>query len=53
LEALEFVQGFVEASLYLGLVAGELREGVRFVGVPDGGADERGALRVELSIYIS
>jgi hypothetical protein len=44
LEALEFVQAFVKASLYHGLIAGELREGVRFVGVPDGGSDERGAL---------
>jgi hypothetical protein len=33
LQALEFVQGLVEASLYRGLVAGELREGVSLQGV--------------------
>src|SRR5215203_6019041 len=34
LEALEFVQCFIEAALYRGLVAGELGEGVRAVAVP-------------------
>src|SRR5829696_2223997 len=34
LQALEFVQGFVEATLYAGLVTGELGEGVRAVAVP-------------------
>ena len=35
LEALEFVQGLVEAALYRGFVAGELGEGVHCIGVTD------------------
>ena len=35
LEALEFVQRLIEASLYRCFVAGELREGVSLVGTPD------------------
>src|SRR5215211_5780769 len=38
LEALEFVQCFIEAALYRGLVAGELGKGVRFVRVADEGS---------------
>src|SRR5215208_3241612 len=37
LEALEFVQRFVEAALYAGLVTGELGEGVRIVRITDEG----------------
>src|SRR5215211_7941262 len=37
LEALEFVQCFVEAALYTGLVTGELRKSVRFIRVSDEG----------------
>ena len=35
LQALQLVQGVVEAPLYGGLVARELEEGVRPLGVPD------------------
>jgi hypothetical protein len=34
LQSLEFVQGLVEATLYAGLVARELGEGIGAVGVP-------------------
>jgi hypothetical protein len=40
LEALEFVQGLEEASLYRGLVAGELRESVALVGIRHEGVTE-------------
>ena len=44
LQALEFVQRFVEAALYGGLVPGELRECVGLIGVPDEGPPECGGL---------
>ena len=37
MEALQFVQSFVEAALYRGLVTGELGEGVRSIRVSDEG----------------
>lgn len=46
LETLELVQGLIKAALYGHLVAGELGEGVRFVGVSDKGPAERGGLCV-------
>lgn len=46
LEALELVQGLVEAPLYSRVVAGEFRKAVRFVCTPDKGSAERGGLRV-------
>src|SRR5829696_5993311 len=45
LEALEFVQCFVEAALNAGLVTGELGEGVRAVAVPYEGQTERRRVR--------
>jgi hypothetical protein len=48
LEALELVEGLLEAALYRCLVAGELGEGVRFVGISDKGPAERGGLCVFL-----
>ena len=44
LQALKFVYGLVEAPLYRGLVAGELGESVRLVGIPDAGSAECRAL---------
>ena len=52
LEALEFVQGLIEAALYGRLVAGELREGVCLVCIPDKGSAERGGLRVLLDPHL-
>src|SRR5215208_8161710 len=46
LEALEFVQCFVEAALYAGLVTGELGEGVRAVAVPYEGQTELRRVRI-------
>ena len=53
LETLELVQGLIKAALYGHLVAGELGEGVRFVGVSDKGPAERGGLCVfVLGLYL-
>ena len=52
LKALELVEGFVESLFQVGLVAGELREGVRPIGVPDEGSAERGGLRVLPGLYL-
>src|SRR5215211_1438122 len=52
LEALEFVQRFVEAALYGGLVTGELGKGVRFIRVTDEGSTERGCFRVSLGLHL-
>src|SRR5215208_1428970 len=46
LEALQFVQSFVEAALYAGLVTGELGEGVRAVAVPYEGQTQLRRLRI-------
>src|SRR5829696_9022366 len=46
LEALQFVQCFVEAALYAGFVTGELGEGVRAVAVPYERQTER--IRVQI-----
>ena len=46
LEALQFVQCFVEAALYAGLVTGELGEGVRAVAVPYEGQTELRRVRI-------
>ncbi len=51
LQALEFVQGLVEAPLYGGLVARELGEGIGAVGVPGEGPAERSVLRVLLNSH--
>src|SRR5215211_4508870 len=48
LQALEFVQGLVEAPLYGCLVARELGEGVRILGVPGEGTTKRGPSRLLL-----
>ena len=52
LKALEFVQGPVEAALYVGLVAGELGKGVRFIRVPDKGSAEGGSFLVLLGLQL-
>src|SRR5215203_6937021 len=46
LKALEFVQCFVEAALYAGLVTGELGEGVRAVAVPYEAQTEHRRVRI-------
>src|SRR5215213_4026537 len=48
LEALQLVIGLVEPALYPCLIAGEFREGVRCVCIPDKGSAERGDLRTML-----
>src|SRR5215217_540302 len=52
LEALEFVQGFVETALDRSLVAGELRKSVRFTCVSDEGQAERRGFRILHSLYL-
>ncbi len=52
LEALEFVEGPVEAPFYGRFVAGELREGVRLVRVPDEGPAEPGGLVFLLGLHL-
>jgi hypothetical protein len=49
LEASEFVPGLIEVSLYRGLVAGELGEGVRLVGIPD----KRSAERCRFGVFLA
>src|SRR5919112_6273814 len=48
LAALELVEGRVEAPFYLRFVAGELREGVCFVCIPDKAPAKRGGLHLFL-----
>ena len=52
LEALELVQGLVEAPLYGGLVARELGESIGAVGVPGEGPAERSVLSVLLDPHL-
>src|SRR5215204_3711839 len=52
LEALEFVQSFVEATLDSSLVPGELGESVCFIRVPDEGPSKRRSLTVPHCLHL-
>src|SRR5215203_3987720 len=52
LEALEFVQCFVEAALYAGLVTGKLGEGVRIVRITNEGPSKRGSFTVPHCLHL-
>jgi hypothetical protein len=46
------VQSLVEATLYRGFIAGEFRESVRLVGIPDKGLAKRGGLPIPHCLHL-